>query len=312
MSRRATLALLVVCGLAPLVLDHVARSTATHDLHHGGLVDERLLPKTRSVLPGLRALIVQFWMVRIDLALRRDDRVAALRFAREALAVGPDLVVARARLAQVLAFDVAGHEFTPRSRVGWIGEALRILDEGLEREPSAAPLHLARGIILWMRGESVPEFASEFEQRTGRTAFSAAADSMTRAAELAPFDYTTLWYASTVLAARAESYLDRAKSVEEASLAGDAEAKESFVEALVHARDDYARVARFAGTSLALLDEPTEYSQLFAEHAKVSAELLALESKRLLDREVVDAERIAVLRTRRNELGAAIEVALQG
>jgi hypothetical protein len=310
-DRRATLLVLLVCGLAPAVLEHAVRATASLDPHHGGPLDRRLLPRERALLPGLRALFVQFWMVRIDGALKRNDRAGALRFAREALAIGPDLAVARARLSQVLAFDLSGNESSAQARVSWIGEALNILGEGIDRDPFAAPLHLARGIILWMRGESVPEFAAEFERRTGRTAFDAAADAMARAAQLAPLDHTTLFYASTVLAVRAEAALDRAKRVEDRALAGDVEARSEFASALASARDDYARVAQWSATQRALLDAPAEYTVTFAEHAAVSAELLALEAARLLEGGAADAERAAALRARRNALGEALDRAMR-
>lgn len=310
MNRRTTLLVLFVCGLAPAALEYAARSTASFDPHHGGPLDRRLLSGRRTLLPGLRALIVQFWMVRIDGALKRDDRAGALRFAREALAVAPDLVVARARLAQVLAFDLSGNEFTPSARVAWIAESLNVLGEGIERDPSASPLHLARGIILWMRGESVPEFAAEFERRTGKTAFDAAADAMARAAQLSPFDYTTLFYASTVLAARAEAALDWAKSRQDAAGTGDAVARTEFAAALERARDDYLRVAQWSGTQEALLDQPSEYTKTFAAHAAVSAELLSLECTRVIEAKEVDLARVEVLRTRRIELSAALEKTL--
>jgi hypothetical protein len=311
MNRRPLIALLVACGLAPSLLEHFATASVSGDGHHHGWVDSRFVGGRSSLLPGLRALIVQLWLVRIDTALHQNDRARALRLTREALAVGPDLVFARARIAQVLAFDVAGHEATDAARVGWIGESLRVLDEGLARDPSAAPLHLARGIVLWLRGTSVPEFAAEYRRATHRDSFDAAVESFVRAVELARFDYTTLFYAISALTLRAETALSRAKAAETSALAGDAVAEQAFFSDLEAARADYALLAEYTATQVALLDEPAEFTLLAAQHAVVSAELLDLECRRLLRGETVDMGRVEALRNERRELTQSLEAAVR-
>lgn len=303
MKARALLAILLSCGVAPLVLDRATRVVASDDVHHQGLLDRGLMGGATRVLPGLRALIVQVWLARIDAALRRNDRSAALRFAREALAIGPDLALGRIRVAERFAFSFAPNERGSAQNVAWIEEAVALLDEGIVRDPRDAALHHARGILVWLRGLYVPEFAAAFRAATGTTTLQSATDSLVRAVELARFDFDNLVAASSLLCARAESFLDEAKTLEDGIDAGSGERFERLLSTLAAARRDFERAADYLATLEALAGTPGDSLRNTLEMARTSAELIGW-NEELARGHAVDSERVARLRARRIELRA--------
>lgn len=176
----------VVIPIAAALLvgaDQAAYHAVTADGHgHGGLVDEAELRARPSMFPALRALLFQIWFIRIDADLKVGKLHKALRHAREALAFAPDLPEARVLLASVLGFDLAAREHDEVRRLSWIAEGLRVLEVGLERDPTDAVLHYARGRYLGNRAR-LPEFEQEFRRSRGVSVLDEACDALVQAAE---------------------------------------------------------------------------------------------------------------------------------
>lgn len=256
-----------------------------------GLLDPALAPDaTARILPTFRALLAQLQLIRIDAAASAGDLGRALRYARQTLAIAPDLEAVRVRLASVLAFDLASREAAPASRIAWVAEALNVLDDGIRRAPRSAALHLTRGIYVWWRGQTVPEFAAAYERATGRSTLDAGVDSLVAAASYARFDVLTLNAAAAVLLSRAEDRLDRAKRGDHSQLEG--------------ARGDFDRAADYLRTVEALADRPSDSLHRALELAEVSAELIALNEASLREGPLDAArqQRLDALRARRIEL----------
>lgn len=162
-----------------------------------------LFPAFREFLGGLR-------VARINAALHAGDPQRALRYAREALALVPDRAELRARVADVLAFDLPPVELEPARRVAWIAEALRVLDEGLQARPDSAFLHFRRGLILVLRGKQFAEFEDAWRSGAGRSTLDSGVEEFVRAAELAPFQRTYRFWAAVHLEERGTRALDLA------------------------------------------------------------------------------------------------------
>ncbi len=295
MNRRALVVALVVCGLAPALLDRVALRTATDDPHHEGFLDRSLATNRRSVLPGLRALFVQLWIIRIHAAVDRADQVSALRFAREALAIGPDLPIARARIASVVAFEVAASARSKEDGARFIGEALRILDEGLARDPANSDLEFERGVILWLRGQYQPAFERAFREKEGRSTLEAGADSLVRAARGAQFDFKKLVFASSALEVRAKTWKDRAKEHDAALTSKDPAEIEILAKCLRSAREDYEELSLILRAQVALMPEADSTMSEAIAYADANVELLRLNEQKWIDGQAVDKGRIEEL-----------------
>lgn len=222
-----------------LALADGAADRVMHGHDHGGrhgftdLSEADHAPSRIRILPTLRALVVQVWMVRIDAAIRVGRFHLALRHAREALAIAPDLPAVRVRLADILAYDLPPQEPDPSRRLAWIGEGLAVLDEGIARDPFEPRLHANRGHLLRTRGARFPEFEAAFRETTGETTLEAAVDAFVRGAECARGDTLPLWWAVIGLETRGDARLSRA-------LADDSLARAAAFEG---ARDDYLRQA---------------------------------------------------------------------
>lgn len=240
---------------------------------------DALFPAFREFLGGLR-------VARINAALHAGDPQRALRYAREALALVPDRTELRARVADVLAFDLPPVELEASRRIAWIGEAVRVLDEGLEARPDSAFLHYRRGLILVLRGKQYPEFEAAWRASSGRPTLDAAVEEFVRAAELAPFSRTYRLWAAAHLEERGALALDRA-------VAGDPRAA-------VRAVDDFqSSLAQWA--VFARDDDPAAPTARamtrFLEHVRDEAQALAQGD--------VDPARVAELERRREELDRA-------
>lgn len=184
------------------------RANYDHGLVVGESDDQRagpdpLFPAFREFLGGLR-------VARINAALRAGDPQRALRYAREALALVPDRAELRARVADVLAFDLPPLELDTARRIAWIGEALRVLDEGLDARPDSAFLRFRRGLILVLRGKQYPEFEAAWRTGTGRSTLDAGVEDFVRAAELAPFSRSYRFWAAVHLEERGTRSLELA------------------------------------------------------------------------------------------------------
>ncbi len=225
-------------------------------------------------LPELRAFVVQIWLVRIDGALKGGRTHAALRLAREVLAIAPDLPAARVRLSDVLGYNLPPLEIDPARRLAWIAEALRVLDEGLERDPYNAVLHAERGILIRSRGEHFPEFAAAFERTTGRTTLDAGVDAQVAGAEFARGQWWPVRAASVGLLSRAQASLER----------GDPDSWR-------RARADFRRAADYLG-------ELIEFSRFRKEALEVDREI-ALAGARLAETMAAGAGVVAVDAARR-------------
>lgn len=184
------------------------RANYDHGLIAGESDDQRagpdpLFPAFREFLGGLR-------VARINAALRAGDPQRALRYAREALALVPDRAELRARVADVLAFDLPPIELDAARRVAWIAEALRVLDEGIDARPGSAFLRFRRGLILVLRGKQCPEFEVAWRAGAGRSTLDAGVEDFVRAAELAPFSRSYRFWAAVHLEERGTRSLDLA------------------------------------------------------------------------------------------------------
>ncbi len=222
-------AAVLVLAFADRAAERVVRGHGhAHDDEYVTVGDAGARPRLR-VLPTLRALVVQLWMVRVDAAIRTGRFHLALRHVREALAIAPDLPSVRIRLADILAYNLPAQEPDPARRLAWIGEGLAVLEDGIERDPFDARLHANRGLLLRSRGDVYPEFEAAFRATTGASTLEAAVDAFVRGAECARGDTLPIRWASIYLESRGDDRLRRAR-------AGDRPLFEG-------ARADYARQA---------------------------------------------------------------------
>ena len=226
-------ALIPVLVLILVAGDKAAFRAIGHDHDHGDHAHgiDLLDPSSRKPyywFPALRAFMFHLWTLRIHAAKRSGHLSRALRHAREALAIAPDLPLARSQLASVLAWDLAASEADERRRLAWMAEGLAILDEGLDRDPYDAQLHNMRAMLLYNRGQFSPAFEEAFVAMHGRTTLDEATDAMLRAAELGRGTMSFIRGATILLLRRGDLHLDRALSGE--------------VDALADAERDIARV----------------------------------------------------------------------
>lgn len=242
----------------PLAASMLLASDFTARRITGGHADVGLIAEgaaedypTVRLFPSLRALLVQVWLIRIDADIATSRPWRALVHARQALAIAPDLSVARVRLSDVLAWELPPREIEPDARVAWIAEALAILDEGIRRRPGDGLLHHARGILIANRGEQFPEFAARFARDHGVSTLEEGAEELIVAAELEPRAGYFVRYASVLVRARANARMAEGRRAE--------------------ARADLERVARYLRTLIALSDFRKEPLQ--EELAEVEEEL---------------------------------------
>ena len=237
-----------------------------HDHDHGyesvetSTMDQRRI----RLLPTLRAFLVQVWLIRIDSAIRTGRFHLALRHARQALAIAPDLPAVRIRLADILAYDLPPQEPDPARRLAWIGEGLAVLDAGLERDPFDARLHANRGHLLRTRGERFPEFEAAFRAVKGESTLEAGVDAFVRGADRARGDTMPMWWAVIGLETRGDDRLARARAGASDLFAG--------------ARADYAKEAELLRELLAqsrLAKEILTHDLDYAESSVELADLLA-------------------------------------
>lgn len=222
--RGKTLFAAPLCVLLLLAADQAAERAARRAGEHGfhGLAQVERAEGLRF-LPALRSLLVQFWLVRIDADLRAGSLHKALRHARQVLALAPDLAPARVRLADVLAYNLPPCEADPERRLAWIAEGLDVLDDGLELDPTSALLHKERGLLIWSRGLTFPEFEQAFRETYGQTTLEAGVEALVRGAELARGEWSAVRAASIGLARRGDQRLDGARAGDAASFAAAAE-----------------------------------------------------------------------------------------
>ncbi len=242
-------------------------------------------------LPALRGLLVQVWLVRIDADLRAGSPHKALRHARQVLALAPDLAAARVRLADVLAYNLPPGEADPERRLAWIAEGLGVLDDGLERDPTAALLHQERGLLIWSRGLAYPEFEQAFGETCGQTTLEAGVEALVRGAELARGEWPAVRAATIGLARRGDQRLERA-------CAGDAAW-------FTAAADDFARAAAYLRELLAWSELAPEALAVDLALALACQEAAALGAAVAAGRQIDLSGLVAAVRGARAALSAS-------
>jgi len=134
----------------------------------------------------VRELLAKLQIARIDAAVRAGRPRRGLAMARDALVAAPDLTSLRMHLSSVLAYDLAPLAADESGRLAWIGEGLRILDEGITRDPGGAWLRYRRGLLIWDRGLEYPAFDAAFREAHGKSTLDEGVDELVAAAELDP------------------------------------------------------------------------------------------------------------------------------
>lgn len=253
-----------------------------HDPHAPALLDgPGSASRPRYWFPALRAFLFHVWSLRIAADIRADRPAKALRHAREALAFAPDLPLARIELAGVLAWDLAAREFDESRRLAWMAEGLAVLDEGLRRDPFDPQLHSFRGLLIYNRGSTHPEFEQAFRRMYGRGTLDVATDAMVRAAELSRGTTVLIRRATRLLERRAEDALKRA-------LDGEPTLLESAEADFSRLADFLQRLLRHAGPARDRLQQELDYASASRELCELlrrgaAGEAVALDRVRQLE-----------------------------
>jgi tetratricopeptide (TPR) repeat protein len=190
--------------LAPALLALAAGAAATA-LH--GAADGARAPEARAArgLPPLgivNALAVDLLWLRAD-ALFAEGRWPEMGAAYEAAGrAEPRLAASFEYRGFHLAWNLAGNAATEGDRDRWVEEGLRVLDEGIARNPGDASLLAWSGFALFDRTRRFPSLVPRLKERRGKEPWDEAVARLEAAVARDPADGRAAIWLSDVLGAR--------------------------------------------------------------------------------------------------------------
>ena len=151
-------------------------------------------------LGAVDAVAVDLLWLRAD-ALYAENRWPEMLAAYEAAGrVAPRLVESFEYRGFHLAYNLAGACTDPAARDRWVLEGVRVLDEGLRRNPDSADLRAYLGLVLHARSARWPSLGPRLRAARGRPPLDEAVDLLAAAVAAEPDDGKfAMWYTDALL-----------------------------------------------------------------------------------------------------------------
>ena len=194
-----------VLGPAALAAALLAAAVGLARAADGARAPEARVARGVPPLGAVNALAVDLLWLRAD-ALFAENRWPEMTAAYELVGrVEPRLAASWEFRGFHLAYNLAGNAAEGGDRDAWVVEGIRVLDEGLRRNPGSADLRCWLGHALFERSERWPSLVPRLRGKRGRDPWDEAAGHLGAVAAADPGDGRAVLWLVDVLEARGRS-----------------------------------------------------------------------------------------------------------